>query len=49
MKNAEDALVNSNVKNPYIKISTLTKDGEYTLEVSDNAGGIAKEQYKSNF
>ncbi len=49
LKNAQDALVDNAVKDPYIKISTFTKDGEYTMEISDNAGGIPKENIDKIF
>jgi len=42
IKNAEDALIEQQIKNPYIKISTYKEDNQYILEVSDNAGGIAE-------
>ena len=44
IKNAEDALLDNEIVNPYIKISTyrVENDGlKFILEVSDNAGGIA--------
>jgi C4-dicarboxylate-specific signal transduction histidine kinase len=40
IKNAEDALLDNEVENPYIKIKTFKENGNYVLEVSDNAGGI---------
>ena len=41
IKNAEDALVESKIENPFIKIHTYTKMHNcHILEVSDNAGGI---------
>ena len=43
IKNAEDALMEKRVKNPYIKISTFKKGNDFVLEVSDNAGGVPKE------
>ncbi|MDF1879609.1 HAMP domain-containing histidine kinase, partial [Sulfurimonas sp. SAG-AH-194-C20] len=41
IKNAEDALVQNNVAEPYIKLYTYQKDTQYILEVSDNGGGIS--------
>ena len=38
--NAEEALLETVVEEPYIKITTYTKEDKYILEVSDNAGGI---------
>ncbi len=43
IKNAEDALLEKAVKDPYIKIATYSKEDEYILEVSDNAGGISED------
>ena len=43
IKNAEDALLEKEVKEPTIKISTYIKEGKYILEVSDNAGGIPED------
>ena len=40
IKNAEDALLDNEVENPYIKIKTFRDNGNYVLEVSDNAGGV---------
>ncbi len=42
IKNAEDALLEKRIENPYIKIATYTKEDKYILEVSDNAGGVPK-------
>jgi PAS domain S-box-containing protein len=40
IKNAEDVLLEKNIENPYIEITTY-KDGKYSiLEISDNGGGI---------
>ena len=41
--NAEEALLETMVEEPCIKIETYTKDDQYILEISDNAGGIPKE------
>jgi len=40
LKNAEDALLEHKIKNPYIKIRSYTEDNHVILEISDNAGGI---------
>ncbi len=40
VKNAEDALIENNIKNPLIKIKTYKMDDKIILEVGDNAGGI---------
>ena len=40
IKNAEDALLEKRIENPYIKISTYKENDKYILEVSDNAGGV---------
>ena len=43
IKNAEDVLLEKEVEAPCIKIKTYTEEGQYILEVSDNAGGIDEE------
>ena len=43
IKNAEDVLVEKDLQNPYIKITTYTQDLKEILEVSDNGGGIDAE------
>jgi len=40
MKNAQDILEDKKIKNPYIKIKTYDTKEHYTLEISDNGGGI---------
>jgi signal transduction histidine kinase len=42
VKNAEDILIENEVQNPYIKITTKTHGNKFVLEVSDNGGGIPK-------
>ncbi len=42
LKNSEDAIVESGVSSPYIKIETYSKGECYILELSDNGGGIPK-------
>jgi signal transduction histidine kinase len=42
IKNAEDILIENEVPNPYIKITTSTHGDKFVLEVSDNGGGIPK-------
>jgi signal transduction histidine kinase len=39
--NAEEALLETMVEEPYIKIVTYIEEDQYILEVSDNAGGIS--------
>ncbi|RLA72811.1 MAG: hypothetical protein DRG24_01880, partial [Epsilonproteobacteria bacterium] len=43
VKNAEDVLLEKEVKNGYIKLKTYEKNEKYILEVSDNGGGISDE------
>ncbi|MDF1883919.1 PAS domain S-box protein [Sulfurimonas sp. SAG-AH-194-C21] len=43
VKNAQDVLVEKNIKNPYIKLKSYVNDGNYILEVSDNGGGIPQD------
>ena len=43
VKNAEDVLLDKNIKNPYIKISSYSQNDNCILEVSDNGGGINQE------
>jgi signal transduction histidine kinase len=40
VSNAKDAILNKNVKNPWIKIRAFPEGGRIVLTVSDNAGGI---------
>jgi PAS domain S-box-containing protein len=40
IKNAEDALIEKNIKNPFISIETYTKDKNIIFEIQDNAFGI---------
>jgi len=40
IKNAEDVLIENNIKDPYIKIKTYMQDNKHILEVSDNGTGI---------
>ncbi len=40
IKNAEDALVEREIKNGYIKIKTFKKDNFHIIEIEDNGGGI---------
>ena len=42
IKNAEDILIEKEVKDPYIKIQTYKINNRFVLEVSDNGGGIPK-------
>jgi PAS domain S-box-containing protein len=43
IKNAEDVLLENKIEDAYIKITTYSKDDEYVLEVSDNAGGVPED------
>lgn len=43
IQNAEDALIEKQIENPYIKISTYKENNQLTLEVSDNAGGVLED------
>ncbi len=43
IKNAEDVLIEKEIKEPKIIIKTYEKDNLHILEVSDNAGGIPKD------
>ncbi len=43
LKNAEDALLEQKIDNPYIKIKMYKKNTTAILEISDNAGGISQE------
>lgn len=38
--NAKDALIQNNIKNPYIKISTINTQKTLSIKVEDNGGGI---------
>jgi len=40
IKNAEDAIGERKVQNPYIEIRSYTEDSKAVLEVGDNAGGV---------
>ena len=43
IKNAEDILLEKNIKEPYIKIITYSHNNESILEVIDNGGGISED------
>jgi len=43
IKNAEDVLLEKNIKDPKIRIVTYKKDGKNVLEIHDNAGGVPTE------
>jgi len=49
LKNSQDALIEKQIKNPWITIKTYTIKNNAYLEVSDNAGGIKKEHLKIIF
>ena len=40
LKNAKDALVENNIKSPYIKIEAKVDEKNIYLSITDNAGGI---------
>ena len=40
IKNAEDALMDKDVQNPFISIKTFDKENEMIFEIKDNGGGI---------
>ncbi|MEA3330533.1 MAG: HAMP domain-containing sensor histidine kinase, partial [Campylobacterota bacterium] len=48
-KNAEDALLENNIKNGMIKIKTYKKEQNAVFEIIDNAGGIKDEIAKQIF
>lgn len=43
IKNAEDALVEKQIENPYIQIKTYKNAATRVLQISDNAGGIPED------
>ena len=43
IKNAEDILMENDIKEPYIKIKTYTQNNNAILEVSDNAEGVPED------
>ena len=43
LKNSQDALLETKVENPYIKIRTYREDNVRILEVCDNAGGVPED------
>ena len=43
LQNAEDALLEREIKNPYIKINTYEDERYLYLEIIDNAGGVPSE------
>ncbi len=49
LKNSEDILLEKNISNPYIKISTYKQEDKIILEVSDNGGGIEDDIVDSIF
>ena len=42
IKNAEDILLEHNIENPYIKLSTYCDINKIIIEINDNGGGIDK-------
>lgn len=49
IKNAEDVLLEREVKKPYIKIETFEEDGNFILTISDNGGGVPDEIIRQIF
>ena len=43
IKNAIDILIDKNIKNPQIKITTLKEENNYIILVQDNAGGVPQD------
>ena len=43
IKNAEDALLDKEIKDPYIEIRVYKKDKKICIDVQDNAGGIPED------
>ena len=41
LKNAEDVLVDRDIEDPYIEISTYHKDDKHIIRIKDNGGGIS--------
>ena len=49
LKNAKDALVENNIKSPYIKIEAKVDEKNIYLSITDNAGGIKTEPINKIF
>jgi len=49
LKNAEDVLLEQEVKNPFIKIYIYSSESHVHLEISDNGGGIPKDMIENIF
>ena len=49
LKNAKDALVENNIKDPYIKIEAKLDEKNIYLSITDNAGGITTEPINKIF
>lgn len=49
VSNSEEALLENMVEEPYIKITTYTKEDKYILQVEDNAGGILEKDIEYIF
>ena len=43
IKNAEDVLIENDIKDPYISLKSYRENGHITIEVGDNAGGISED------
>jgi len=48
-KNAEDALLEKKIENPYIKVFTFEKENKFIIEISDNAGGVPSDIIENIF
>ncbi|MEA3227864.1 MAG: nitrate- and nitrite sensing domain-containing protein [Campylobacterota bacterium] len=49
LKNAEDALIEADINEPYIKIYSYSQENNQILEISDNGGGIKEENKEKIF
>ncbi|WP_294963883.1 HAMP domain-containing sensor histidine kinase [Sulfurimonas sp.] len=49
IKNSEDVLIEKKIKDPYIKISSYKQDNNGVLQISDNGGGILKDNIEKIF
>ena len=49
LKNAEDVLLENEVKNSFIKIHTYVREKSINLEISDNGGGVSEDIIGSIF
>lgn len=49
IKNAEDIIVENNIKNPLLTLKTYKMEQSYFIEIGDNAGGILDENLNDIF